>query len=88
MTALAADQLRSYVERVERLEEEIKALNDDKSDVYKEARANGFDVKVLRKVVAERKLDAHDRDERDTIFDMYWSAIHGVPHVHVHEEAA
>jgi len=73
----SAQQLRSFVERVERIEEEISALNADKSEIYKEARGNGFDVKALRKVVAQRKLDPSEREERDALFDLYWSAIHG-----------
>ncbi len=80
---IARDQLRAFVERVERVEEEIATLNSDKSDIYKEARAVGFDVKVLRKVVAKRKLETHVREEQDAIFDMYWDALYGAP-VHVH----
>lgn len=60
---LASDQLRAIVERVERLELEIKDLNADKSDIYKEARANGFDVKAIKQVVSKRKLDSADREE-------------------------
>lgn len=86
---VAADQLRSFVERIERVEEEISSLNADKSDIYKEARSLGFDVKTIRKVVSQRKLDTHERDEQDALFDLYWSKIHGGPsRVHVHEEAA
>ncbi|GAA4180421.1 DUF2312 domain-containing protein [Shinella granuli] len=80
---VARDQLRAFVERIERTEEEIATLNADKSDIYKEARAVGFDVKVLRKVVAKRKLETHVREEQDAIFDMYWEALYGAP-VHVH----
>ena len=82
---VARDQLRAFVERIERTEEEIATLNADKSDIYKEARAVGFDVKVLRKVVAKRKLETHVREEQDAIFDMYWEALYGAPvHVHTH----
>lgn len=82
---IARDQLRAFIERVERVEEEIASLNTDKSDIYKEARAVGFDVKVLRKVVAKRKLETHVREEQDAIFDMYWDALYGAPvHVHAH----
>lgn len=80
---VARDQLRAFVERIERTEEEIATLNADKSDIYKEARAVGFDVKVLRKVVAKRKLETHVREEQDAIFDMYWEALYGAP-VQVH----
>lgn len=86
MTMIAVDQLRAFVECIERLEEEIASLNADKSDIYKEARSVGFDVKTLRKVVSKRKLDAYERDEQDALFELYWSKIHGEPsRVHVHE---
>lgn len=86
MTA-AAQQLRAFVERIERVEEEIKELNADKSDIYKELRGVGFDVKAIRKVIAKRKLEPAERQEQDAIFDMYWAALHpgeddGLVHVH------
>lgn len=80
----AEGHLRSFVERVERIEEEIKTLNDDKSEVYKEIRSAGFDVKTVRKVVAKRKIEDHVRDEQDALFDTYWDALHGSGLVHVH----
>ncbi|MHC1549422.1 DUF2312 domain-containing protein [Phyllobacterium sp. K27] len=83
---VAVGQLRAFVERVERLEEEIKTLNDDKSEVYKEMRGFGFDVKAVRKVVAKRKLDPSVANEQDAVFDLYWDALTGASHVHVHEE--
>jgi uncharacterized protein (UPF0335 family) len=73
--AVAADQLRSFVDRIERIEEEIKGLNGDKSDIYKEAKMNGFDVKVLRKVVALRRKDYAERQEEDAILEMYMQAL-------------
>jgi uncharacterized protein (UPF0335 family) len=73
--AVAADQLRSFVERIERIEEEIKERNADKSDIYKEAKMNGFDVKVLRKIVALRRKDYAERQEEDAILEMYMSAL-------------
>lgn len=79
---IGAAQLKAFVERVERIEEEIATLNADKSDIYKEARSCGFDVKVLRKVVAKRKMDTDVRDEQDAIFEMYWNSIHGLVQVH------
>jgi len=86
----ANHHVRAFVERIERLETEISELNADKSDIYKEARGMGFDVKALRKVVAQRKLDPADREERDAMFDLYWHAVHGTgmgdaTRVHVHE---
>lgn len=72
---VAADQLRSFVERIERLEEEKSSLSDDISDVYSEAKSTGFDVKALRKIVAMRKLDATQRQELEAIMDVYMHAL-------------
>jgi len=76
---VAKDQLRSIVERIERLEEEKKAIADDIRDVYGEAKANGFDTKVLRQVVSLRKKDASEREEQDAIRDLYLSALGMMP---------
>jgi uncharacterized protein (UPF0335 family) len=70
-------QLRSFVERIERLEEEISTLNADKSEVYKEAKSTGFDVKVLRKVIAARRMDRSERQEADALFDLYMAELEG-----------
>lgn len=82
---IAAGHLRAFVERIERLEADIKDMNADKSEIYKEARGMGFDVKAVRQCVAARKLDSAELEERNTIFDLYWEALTGAPHVHVHE---
>jgi len=74
-TSVARDQLRSVVERVERLAEEKKAIADDIKDVYAEAKGNGFDTKTLRKIVAMRKLDVSERQEQEAMLDMYASAL-------------
>ena len=71
---VARDQLRTIVERVERLEEEKKALADDIRDVYAEAKGNGFDVKTLRQVVRLRKVEAAERQEQEAMLDFYLSA--------------
>ncbi len=68
-------QLKSIVERIERLGEEIKELRSDQGDIYKEAGGAGFDVKVLRKVVALRKKDRADRAEEDVILETYMHAL-------------
>jgi uncharacterized protein (UPF0335 family) len=73
--AVAGDQLQAFIERVERIEEEIKHLNTDKSEVYAEARGNGFDVKVIRKIVAIRKMDHNERMEQEALLELYMSAI-------------
>ena len=71
----AKDQLKAFVERVERLEEEKKALSDDIRDVYAEAKANGFDVKALRQVVRLRKQDVDERKEQEAILETYLQAL-------------
>ncbi len=73
--AIARDQLRSIVERIERLDEEIKALNSDKSDIYSEAKSNGFDVKALREIIRLRRKDPAERTEHETIVDLYKQAL-------------
>jgi uncharacterized protein (UPF0335 family) len=71
----AKDQLKSLVERVERLEEEKTALSGDIREVYAEAKGNGFDTKIMRQVVRLRKLESHEREERDALLDLYMSAL-------------
>ena len=71
----AKDQLKAVVERVERLEEEKKALADDIKDVYGEAKANGFDTRIMRKIVSIRKQDRDKRMEEETILDLYLAAL-------------
>jgi uncharacterized protein (UPF0335 family) len=71
----AKDQLKAFVERVERLEEEKKAISDDIRDVYAEAKANGFDLKALRTVVRLRKLDINERKEQEAILETYLHAL-------------
>lgn len=72
---IAADQLRSIVERIERLEEEKANIASDIRDVYAEAKANGLDVKTIKEVVRLRKLDTHERDERQYTLDLYCRAL-------------
>ena len=76
---VARDQLRSIVERVERLEEEKKAIADDIKEVYAEAKANGFDTKTLRTVVRLRKQEAAERQEQEAMLDLYLHALGMVP---------
>jgi uncharacterized protein (UPF0335 family) len=70
-----AGNLRAFIERIERLEEEKKALADDVKDVYAEAKGNGFDVKIMRRIVAIRKQDADKRREEEEILDLYMAAL-------------
>lgn len=70
-----ADRLRSFVDRIERLEEEKAGLADDIKDVYHEAKGEGFDVKVLRKVISLRKKDPQERAEEEELLELYLSAL-------------
>jgi uncharacterized protein (UPF0335 family) len=72
---VAADQLRLFIERIERLEEEKKALADDVRDVYSEAKANGYDSKIMRMIVRLRRLETHTRQEQDALLETYRSAL-------------
>ena len=71
------NQLRAIVERIEQVEDEIKDLTEAKKEIYAEAKSNGFDVKVLREVIRVRKQDQKERDEHETLLDIYMSAIKG-----------
>jgi uncharacterized protein (UPF0335 family) len=71
----AKDQLKALVERIEKLEEEKKAIADDIRDVYAEAKVNGYDVKALRAVVRLRKQDANERQEQEAILETYLHAL-------------
>jgi len=75
ITNATAGQLKAFIERIERLEEDKKAITDDIKDVYAEAKGNGFDVKVLRKIVSIRKQDQNERKEQDEILSLYMQAI-------------
>jgi len=68
---------RAIVERIEQVDDEIKDLTEAKKEIYAEAKSNGFDVKVLREVIRLRKQDQKERDEHETLLDLYMSAIKG-----------
>jgi uncharacterized protein (UPF0335 family) len=74
-TRFAKDHLKAFIERIERLEEEKKAIADDIKDVFAEAKGNGFDVKALRAVIRIRKLDSDERKEQEAILDTYLAAL-------------
>jgi uncharacterized protein (UPF0335 family) len=74
-TLIAKDHLKAFVERIERLEEEKKAIADDIRDVYAEAKGNGFDIKALRAIVRMRKQDKDERVEQETILQTYMLAL-------------
>lgn len=78
---MASDQqLRQYIERVERLEEEKKGVTDDIRDVYSEAKSMGYDPKVMRKIVRDRKVPKHDFMETKAVYEVYASAL-GLDHL-------
>jgi uncharacterized protein (UPF0335 family) len=83
---ISGEQLKSIIERIERLEEERAGIASDIKDIYAEARGNGFDVKTLRKVISLRKKDAAERDEEEHILDTYLRALGMAPTTE--EEAA
>lgn len=72
---VAADQLRLFIERIERLEEEKKGLTDDIKDVYSEAKATGYDVKTMRQIVRLRKLEKHVRQEAEALLETYKASL-------------
>ena len=76
---VAGDRLRSFVDRIERIDEDLKAMNDQKKGVFAEAKGEGFDVKILKEVIRLRKEDQNERDERDTLLDLYLHAIESTP---------
>jgi uncharacterized protein (UPF0335 family) len=73
--AVSDDQLRLFIERIERLEEEKKGIADDVRDVYSEAKGQGYDAKIMRQIVRLRKMSHQDRQEMETILDLYKSAL-------------
>ena len=76
---VAGDRLRSFVERIERIGEDLKAMNDEKKGVFAEAKGEGFDVKILKEVIRLRKEDQNERGDRDTLLDLYLHAIELTP---------
>lgn len=72
---VTASQIRAFVERIERLEEEKKSISDDISEVYAELKGQGFDTKAIRTIVRLRKKDANERQEEEAILDLYMSAL-------------
>ena len=76
---IAGDRLKSFVERIERLEEERKALSNDIKEVYAEAKGTGFDVKIMRQVIRLRRMDKDDLDEQETLLDVYRRALGMLP---------
>ncbi|MCH7942946.1 MAG: DUF2312 domain-containing protein [Proteobacteria bacterium] len=72
---VAGEHLRSYIDRIERLEEEKAGLASDIRDIYAEAKGNGFDARTMRRIVSLRKLDQGERDEQEALLDLYRRAL-------------
>jgi uncharacterized protein (UPF0335 family) len=72
---IAGDRIRSFIERIEHIEEELKALNEGKKEVFSEAKGEGFDVKVLKEILKLRKQDQDERDEHESLLDLYMRAM-------------
>ncbi len=72
---ITAEQLRGYIERIERLEEDKAAIAADIKEVFAEAKGNGFDVKTMRQIIRLRKMDKDDRDEQETLLELYMHAL-------------
>ena len=73
--SVAQDQIRAFIERIERMEEEKKAIADDIKEIYAEAKGNGFDTKVLRQIIRIRKQDASERMEQEALLELYMTAL-------------
>ncbi len=72
---IAGDRIRSIIERIEHIEEEIKALNEGKKEIFLEAKGEGFDVKVIKEIIRLRKQDKDERDEHESLLDLYLRAM-------------
>jgi uncharacterized protein (UPF0335 family) len=85
--SVAQDQIRAIIERIERMEEEKRAISDDIKEIYAEAKGNGFDSKVLRQIVRIRKQDASERAEQEALLELYMTAL-GMAYAPREDEAA
>jgi uncharacterized protein (UPF0335 family) len=85
---IAGDRLKSFIERIERLEEEKKALQEDIKEVFAEAKGTGFDVKIMRQILKIRKMDKDDLDEQEALLDVYKRALGMIPDFEEGERAA
>jgi len=72
---IAAERLRSFIERIERLEEEKKGIQDEIKEIYAEAKGTGFDTKIMRQIIRLRKMEKNDRQEQDALLDLYMAAL-------------
>jgi uncharacterized protein (UPF0335 family) len=88
VAGVAGDRLKSFIERIERLEEEKRALAEDIKEVYAEAKGTGFDTKIMRQLIKLRKMDKDDLDEQETLLDVYKRAIGMLPSFEAETKAA
>ena len=88
VAGVAGDRLKSFIERIERLEEEKRALAADIKEVYAEAKGTGFDTKIMRQLIKLRKMDKDDLDEQETLLDVYKRAIGMLPSFEADTKAA
>ncbi|KFG67597.1 DUF2312 domain-containing protein [Microvirga sp. BSC39] len=75
VVGIPGNRIRSFVERIEQIENEIKDLNEAKKEVFSEAKGEGFDVKILKEIIKLRKQDQDERDEHDSLLDVYMRAM-------------
>jgi len=76
---IAGDRLKSFIERIERLEEEKRTLSEDIKEVYAEAKGTGFDAKIMRQIIRLRRMDKDDLDEQESLLDVYKRALGMLP---------
>jgi uncharacterized protein (UPF0335 family) len=76
---IAGNRVRSFVERVEQIELEIAELNEQKKEIFSEAKGEGYDVKILKEIIKLRKQDQEERDEHETLLDVYMRAMDSAP---------
>jgi uncharacterized protein (UPF0335 family) len=85
---IAGEQLKSFIERIERLEEDKRALSEDIKKVYAEAKGTGFDPKIMRQIIKIRKMDEEELDEEESLLDVYKRALGMSPQLNVQTRAA
>jgi uncharacterized protein (UPF0335 family) len=85
---IAGAQLKSFIERIERLEDEKRALGEDIKEVYAEAKGSGFEPKIMRQIIKIRRMDKEEHDEQETLLDLYKRALSMLPESEPHAEAA
>jgi uncharacterized protein (UPF0335 family) len=88
VAGIAGEQLKSFIERIERLEDEKRALSEDTRKVYAEAKGTGFDPKIMRQIIRIRKMDKEEFDEEESLLDVYKCALGMSPEASAQARAA